>query len=187
MSALDLLLASDPQYAALYNDTLNLLSEAEAEAETSIARGTKALNDAKAALEDTLSRAARLENGTRVFRDENGAVWDGRGNRVSDDAAASVVWNGNEPTHAEYMERKRHAADVQNFVDDWRNYQTSVLGAARNQLSDPNNPPSREELEEVRQKITEQRPQTQINETSFDNSLSTDGDKPSFQDSKPVL
>lgn len=53
-------------------------------------------------IEKALDDAPTLLDGRKVFRDENGVVWDEHGKMVDADSAAGIQWTGNEPSYEHY-------------------------------------------------------------------------------------
>lgn len=70
---LDLLL-QDPIYRAKYEKVMDTLRDAERATEAALARLDGLIEDAQSALQDMADRAARLPDGTRVFRDADEPV-----------------------------------------------------------------------------------------------------------------
>lgn len=153
LSALQSLLASDPAYAALYNETFDKLRDAESATESALTAAQAALGMAKEDLADTLDAASTLPDGTKVFRDANGDVFTEDGERVPAEDQESIVWREGSPSYEDYL-KKREAADAaQARIDALRDYQTNVLGDARNRLEDEDAPPDKDELEEIGNEI----------------------------------
>lgn len=158
VSALLSLLQSDPEYAALYGDTLNKLREAEAATALVLSRATTALDQARTDLANALDGASTLADGTRVFRDQNGDVWTDDGRRVEDDELDQFTWRDGAVSYEEFLARKKAAAENQRTVEGLLKYQVDVLGNARDRLMDEDNPPSKEELEQIQQEINDKAP-----------------------------
>ncbi len=159
MSAFDLILLQG-SYDEVYRSVADALTNAQADTETAIEAALQALENAKTILAGIQSRAATLPDGTRVYRDEEtGQVFTEDGQLVDDDTAASIAWNGNEPSRFEYLDAQNRAEDAQDYVDAWLGYQVR-LGEYRNEMEDADDPPSRKRLEEIAQEIEERRPET---------------------------
>ena len=138
-SRLQMLLYTDPAYTALYNDTMDLLTSAEAATE-------KALANAEQELSDLLDNAARLPDGRAVFMDGDGNVWTESGKPVDPAKAEGIEWPDDSPSYEEYLKRRQ-------AVDEIRRYQVDVLGHARDRMTDPDNPPSTDELEDFNRQL----------------------------------
>ncbi len=148
ISRLQRLLASDPAYKALYDDTFNKLSEAERKAELAMEAAVLALENANSALQDVLGRAARLSGGTRVFRDANGQVWTEDGQLVEGDTLNEIVWHGNEPSREDLISSRKNVKQIETYIRDMQIYQTNVLGHIRNRMTDEDNLVKKDEFKQ---------------------------------------
>lgn len=146
MSRLQLLLASNPGYARLYNDTFDALRHAEAETERAIERATELLAAAQTKLQATLDKAPTLPNGTRVFKDARGQVWNEHGERVNDADAGRIEWHGNEPAYEQFLEDSESVADRLTHLEDLQGFRVDTLGKFRDKMMDQENPVSEDEL-----------------------------------------
>lgn len=144
-SALQLLLANDPEYRALYEQTWDRLTEAEVKADAAIADLEAKLAEQQDALDDIERSAASLPDGTKVFRAADGSLKTIDGLDVSH-LAEHVVWKGDEPSWEDYINHRDRVSQTQDRLDAWRHYQVNTLGRARDRLSDQDNPPSADEL-----------------------------------------
>ena len=157
-SRLQMLLATTPGYAKLYDDTIGALGVAEAATDRAIAKAQKATDEARQQLEHTLSRAAKLSDGTRVFRDARGHVWTERGQRVSENDAASIEWRGDEPAYEQFLEGSESVKDRLTRLEVLQGYRVDTLGGIRDRMDDSENPPSTEEIEQFKLDIREKMP-----------------------------
>ncbi len=155
MTRLQWMLANNAEYAALYDDTFDKLREAEQAAERALEKARLALAKAERDLQATLDSAARLPDGTRVFRDEQGRVRTVHGATVSDLDAASIEWSGDEPAYEQFLGNRSTIESLGGRIDKIERMQVEVLGHARNVLDDEDNLASTEELENLRQQIDE--------------------------------
>jgi hypothetical protein len=151
LSRLQLLLATNPRYVALYLDTFDALRGAEDATERAMAKAAEALERAQRKLQETLDRAARLPDGTRVFKDRNGQVWSEHGVRVSEVDAASIVWRGDEPTREEFTADKAAVGTITRVTNELRVNQAD-LGQIREQMTDEGNPADEAGLAEMRRR-----------------------------------
>lgn len=158
MSALDVMLLNDPTYAQAYNDTLDFLGRAERVAEQGLSKLETQLAKAEVDLQSTLDSAAALPDGRKVFRDIDGKVWDEGQNPVDQATADKVEWRGSEPNNETYLKQKKQVQDFKASIHEVRVYQTDVLGKAREDLTDRNNPKSIDEVKAIKERIAEQAP-----------------------------
>lgn len=153
-----MLLATNSGYAKLYNDTMGALGDAEAATDRAIAKAQKALDEARQQIEQTLTRAAKLPDGTRVFRDARGNVWNERGQRVSDADAASIEWRGDEAAYEQFLEDSESVKDRLTRLEALQGYRVDTLGGIRDRMDDAQSPPSTEEVERFKRDIEEKAP-----------------------------
>lgn len=145
---LDLLL-QDPIYRAKYDHVTGALRDAERATEAALARLDKLIEQSQIALTDMEDRAARLPDGTRVFRDTDGAVRRQDGTIVDDDLAATILWNGNEPSYEDWRDHSQSLAALQNQRRETELYQNEALGPARDRMTDADSPPNLNELDRI--------------------------------------
>ena len=146
-------------YAALYNETVSMVDDYAAKAETGIEDALAALSTTAQALEGLTENAARLHpSGEPVFMDENGNAVRADGTLLDPEEAASVVWPDNAPTYEEYLTAKNVHQAAQEHLTAWRDYQI-YLAEIQNRLNDPDNPLSPEELRQIQKDIEEKVPQ----------------------------
>lgn len=148
----------DPVYRAKYDSVLLVLSEAERATEAAIEHLTDQIQQAQTDLDELLNDAARLPDGTRVFRDANGVVRREDGSVVEDHLADTILWTGNEPSFEEMQAAKQRLEDLQASLDEVYGYQNDVLGPARDRITDPDNPPSLDELDDLEDEIQKRMP-----------------------------
>lgn len=156
-SQLDLML-QDPAYRAKFTQTMDALRQAEHRTETALSRIEQTIHEEKQALQDMRDRAARLPDGTLVFQDRNGTVRRADGRVVEDHLAETILWTGNEPEFKAYQAQIQKLENLDHSQREVIKYRDEVLGPARDRMSDEDNPPSVEEMDEIMQGITEQMP-----------------------------
>lgn len=147
----------DPGYAALYDGAFSRLRDAENAADIALEKAGQALTDAEAALDTTLTRAATLDDGTRVFKDAQGQVWTEDGQKVDAALAATIEWKGHEPGYETLLIRQQAVADAHNDMADLRGYQVT-LGEFRERLSDEDNPLPADDLEDIIERTANEMP-----------------------------
>lgn len=155
MSALDMMLLNDPVYAQAYNDTMDFLGRAERIAEQGLSKLETQLVNAEADLKSTLDSAATLPDGRKVFRDIDGKVWDEDQNPVDQATADKIEGRESEPTNETYLKQKKQVQDLKESIHEIRVYQTDVLGSAREELMDRNNPVSKERMDDLKETMKE--------------------------------
>lgn len=157
-SALAMLLMRDPEYAALYNDTMDKLRAAEAATEAALGKASDDITQTNDELDALLAQANVLPNGTRAFRAADGKVYAEDGRLIDGDDLASIHWHDGAPSYEDYLARKKAADDARAGYDAILRYQTDVLGHARDRLTDVDDPPSKDELSRIQRDIEERKP-----------------------------
>lgn len=153
-----LLLMSNPEYAKAYNETFDLLRRSESAVERALTKSEIALTRAKKDLQELNDRAQRLQDGTRVYRDTAGRVRAEDGRLIEGPEREGIEWKPDAPNYEDYLVRKEALEKAERDDEALRLYQVEVLGPARSRLEDQDNPPSMEELADIRKGIEEKMP-----------------------------
>lgn len=132
-SALEFALLSTTSFTQLYDQAWDGLRDAEAATERALERAEQALSDNADAFDTTLDRAATLDDGTRVFRHDDGQVWNEHREQVDQALAATIEWQGHEPSYETFLIRSDAVAEAQERIDVIRGYQVT-LGEHRETL-----------------------------------------------------
>lgn len=155
------ILLQDPAYAALYQETVDLVNDYGAKAEAALSEAETHLSKAQAELDETLAQSARLPDGRRVFRSEDGTVYDQDGNAVSGPDAEGIIWPDNAPSYEDYLARKDALAVAKATVEAWQDYLLNVIGVARDRLADEENPLSPDEFQDWQDRVRDRFAETQ--------------------------
>lgn len=155
-SALEFALLSATSFDQLYDQAWDGLRDAEAATERALARVEQVFADNTAALDTTLNRAATLDDGTRVFRDDDGQVLNENGEQIDPVLAATIEWQGHEPSYETFLIRRNAATDAQERIDVIRGYQVT-LGEHRETLDDKDNV-TRDQVEDVIERMADDMP-----------------------------
>lgn len=155
-SALRQLLASDPAYFALYENTLTALRQAEAATEHTREAAEALLQERQSTVDDLAGKAATLHDGRKVFRDRHGQVRDVTGRILESSELNDITWRGDEPSYEAWVTAQQALAQAQSKLDSILRYQTDTLGMIRNKITDEDNPPSADELRDMQQQMENQ-------------------------------
>lgn len=155
-SALELALLSTTSFNQLYDHAWDRLRHAEAATERALEHAEQALADNVGALDTTLDRAATLTDGTRAFRDDDGQVWNEHGEQVDPTLAATIEWQGPEPSYDTFLIRRDAVADAHERIAVIRGYQVT-LGEHRETIQDKDTV-TRDQLEDVIERIVHDMP-----------------------------
>ena len=93
------LLMANRDYAEQYQMTFEHLNNAQDRLTALLERVRQEIELTELSLDEKRSRAARLEDGTRLYRDKDGNVRTEGGDVISAELAAGVIWNGDEPSY----------------------------------------------------------------------------------------
>ena len=93
-----------------------------------------------------------------MFRDSDGKVRREDGTIVHGLDPDTIAWPEGAPSYETYLEHKGALDHAQKTIEDIRAYQVDVLGAARDELTDPNKPASRERIKEIQQDMETEMP-----------------------------
>ncbi len=154
LTNLQIMMMNDPAYAALYRDTARTLHETQTFLDQSLEQVQAAKLETQAAMADALDKAARLPDGTQVFKDREGQVRQTDGSIVLDALVASIVWNGTEPTFEEMRTNKNRADGLDELESDILAGQVEI-GAMQGRMDDQENPVSAEELDRFKDRAQE--------------------------------
>ena len=157
-SMLEVLMA-DPAYRARYGDVMTRLRNAEQATEAALDRISRMMDDTEDAIQDMEDRAARLPDGTMVFADANGAVRRADGSIVPDHLVETILWTGNEPSYEDYSAQQDRLAELEEAHAEVERYRDDTLGPARDQITDEDNPPSLDDLDDIMDDIETSMPE----------------------------
>lgn len=147
-SLLEVLL-EDPIYRARYEKVQQALTDAVAATEQALAVIASEIEQAIDTIKDLRGKAARLPDGTRVYRDAKGNIRREDGSIVEDTLAATIIWTGHEASFEVMQAAADALATLQAQQDELNAFQNNVLGPAQNQMSDQDDPPTLEELDQI--------------------------------------
>lgn len=158
LSRLQQLLATNPAYAALYDETFDKLRAAEAATEAALEKALDLHGRLETERDAMLARAARLPDGTAVFRDANGAVWSEHGDEVTSSDLDAVLWPEDAPAYEAFRETTHALANAGQKVEALRGYQVEVLGHVRERMTDEDDPPTADQLRDFQSTLDERMP-----------------------------
>lgn len=142
-------LLMDPGYRALHAAAMQALGAAERTADRVLTRLEIEIAQAEGVLGRMRDMAARLPDGTRVFRDAAGVVRREDGSTVDAVLAETILWRDDEPACEDVAAAQARLTALQEARDEVLIYQNEVLGPARDRMTDEDDPPSEEELQNI--------------------------------------
>lgn len=154
LNRLQLLLLNSPAYAALYRETEQALRGSQSRLEQLMERIEQMLAETKADLDTTLARAARLEDGRRVFKDKDGNVRFADGRAVDAILTASVVWKGDEPGLDEIRTKRERAERLTELQSDIAAGQAEI-GTMQLRMQNEEEPVDEDEMKSMKDRAQE--------------------------------
>ena len=187
MTALDMILQNNPEYARMYHDTSGLLDRAETATESALDQVMQDLDEYEDDLNDILDQASQLPDGTRVFKDQYGYVWSENDELVAPKDAQGIVWKDDAPSREDFVRQKQRVEDTRKRIEDLQHYQIEVLGNARDRMNDQHNPITQDEMKQIQDDIFEQADPIIQNEIRSDNTVSLQESQPVIDVAKPPV
>lgn len=146
-------LLRNPEYARLYDAARSALDSAQRALDAAIIANAEAQDRLTQTVEDMESKAATLEDGTKVFRSADGNLYTADGRRLSAEEAAGVNVPDDAPSYEAYTQAQDALRRAKEKGRDLSDIQTTILDPARRRLEDENNPPSEDELRDLIPKL----------------------------------
>jgi hypothetical protein len=112
-SALDWLLLNNPEFMLAYERAMDALVEAEEVVQTALEDAIANAAGTQRDLDALIDKAMHLPDGRAVFMDQLGMVRDESGDAIDPALAATLEWQGHEPSYEDYAE----AFDTDNKAD----------------------------------------------------------------------
>ena len=155
LTALQLMLLTDPAYAELRERVQNSLADADARLAELHLEAEEMLAESAAKLDALEARAGELPDGTKVFRSVDGDVFTANGRALDAEERADVAWKPDAPSYEEYQAARDKHAQITEFNDAINRAQDRVDGGKATLESDHNDPTSAEDLEALESDITQ--------------------------------
>lgn len=158
LSLLDILLMTDPVYARLYSDVMNKIEEIDRAIDKALARIEQRIDYLEEKLSDIQKRAQKLEDGTLIYRSQNGTVFTDDGIVVSQAMLGNVRWKASDPSWEERHETGDNLDSTYKKKEEIEEYRDGALQHAKNRINDRDNPPDKDELQNIRDELYNERP-----------------------------
>lgn len=159
MSALRRMM-TDPVYAERYRAFDNKLQRAEESTVATLMVLTKRIDMAQDKLDEMREEADTLPDGTRVYRTadgENAYTEDGR--LLTGEEMQSIAWSDDAPTWEEYEASREELERLEKAKREVIEYQEKTLDPARKRMSDPDNPPSLDDIDALDKSVEAAKPE----------------------------
>jgi len=152
LSALDLLLLNDPEFARAYRQAMDALIDTEDVLERALETALAKAAETQRAYDELMDRAMRLPDGRAVFRDQLDVVREETGSAIDPTLAETLEWQGYEPSYEDFDETRKADEEADAAVLAIRGDQAE-LGEIRQELTDADNPPTTERVHELNERI----------------------------------
>lgn len=149
----------DPDYARLYSEAAETITRADDAAARAARRIAQASTLAEERLEQLRASAAELPDGRKVFKAADGRIYAEDGSDVSALRDKIKGLTERSPSWEAFTDAKRSAYDIEQQRREVEEYRQDVIDPAKERLSDQDNPPSEEELQEIMDGIEEKMPE----------------------------
>ncbi|MCK5518334.1 MAG: hypothetical protein KAI61_02880 [Alphaproteobacteria bacterium] len=182
LSFLDILLLTDPVYAALYADVMERIEEIDKAIIKTLASLDKRISILEKRMTDIEDRAYRLNDGTRVYRGKNDEAYTENGHVLSTQETSTITWQSH---NASWKERHTTSAELDHAYhkkEGVKTYRDDVLQGVKERMSDPHNRPDKEELRDTLDMLDKKFPDDlQVHMNTSDNTQSQSGFLKHFQ------
>lgn len=150
-SALEMALMSNPAYAAIHKAAVDETRAAQHNVQAFQDDVEVALSEARADIAHMLDEAVTLPDGRKAFMGEDGIAWTMESERVDEAITAGIDWS-KRPKHDAFQELLAREEALENASQQGRQL-SNRLGEIHNELSDEDEPPSAEAIENYRAEI----------------------------------
>ncbi|MCG7861112.1 MAG: hypothetical protein JAZ18_01830 [Candidatus Thiodiazotropha endolucinida] len=162
---LEILLAEDPHYAALYRQVTEKINGISRTVDQALIDVNQRLEASVEMLQKYRDSAAELPDGTKVFRsDIDGSIYTEDGQRLSDEEAQSIDIPEGAASWEDYRRQREERELALRQREEIERYKQEVLDPIKERLRDPDNVFSREELENIDKNIEASLPDILKNE-----------------------
>lgn len=142
-------LLQDPNYARLYSQAANAVTNAEEATNRALRKLDEKAELASQSLNALRDKALELPDGRKVFRAKDGRFLTEDGKDVSDQRGALKGSLEDAPSYEEFKHALETLQDIQRRQRELERYKQDVLNPFKDRLSDTDNPPSEDELHEM--------------------------------------
>ena len=176
LSLLDILLMTDPVYAQLYSDVMEKIEEIDRAVNKALMLANQRIDNFETNLADIKGRAQRLGDGTLIYRSQDGAVFSDNGILVSQQEMGDVRWENSNPSWEERREAGEALDSAYRKKEEIEEYRDGTLQHAKDRMNDRDNPPDKDELQDLYDSITNEFPD------DVKANMSDSDDKPAHSD-----
>jgi len=152
-SMLQMLLAEDAQYAALYSQVTKNLDQAYQAVDRALINIGQRLEDSDRKLQLLRENTAEMEDGTKIFLSNEGSIFTEDGKRLSDEEAQKYSHLDNLQSWDENLVEKLKRETLLRARQGFEEYKGNTLDNIDRRIKDEDNPVLKDELEYLNEQI----------------------------------
>ena len=146
----------DPAYAAAYQEAWDAIDRAQAALDAALLENAEEAERLVEIVREMESRAARLPDGSLVFRAADGSIRGADGHRLRSDAVpASLIFPLEAPSYEDYAASQGALLSARVRGHDLSRVHDEVIRPAIDRMNDEDNPPTTEELGQIKDDLHE--------------------------------
>ncbi|MEL6692378.1 MAG: hypothetical protein AAFQ12_05010 [Pseudomonadota bacterium] len=150
---LDLIMLN-PDYAIAHTRVSGLIDDAQDKLSAAIDKTAQRIEHLEDVIADMEDRTTKLPDGTPVFRSADGSVRASDGRKLTQAEAVALTNPDNLLSYEQYKAARDALQGARSRQDGLAGKQT-IIDDARRRMDDPDNPPSRDELDDIEDDVTE--------------------------------
>ena len=149
LSLLDILLMTDPVYAQLYSDVMEKIEEIDRAVNKALTQTEQRIGNLEENLADIRKRAQRLDDGTLIYRSQDGIVYTEDGIPLTQMELGDGEWKDSNPSWEERQEAGEALDSAYKTKEEIEEYRDGTLQHAKDRMNDRGNPPDKDELQDL--------------------------------------
>ncbi|MFT6660697.1 MAG: hypothetical protein ACJA0K_000674 [Maricaulis maris] len=144
----------DPAYVAAYQEAWDAIDRAQAALDAALLENAEEAERLAENIREMESRAARLPDGSLIFRAADGSIRGADGHRLRSDAVpASLIFPLEAPSYEDYAASRDALNSARAHGHDLSRIQTEVIDRAAARAGSETDPPTPEELRGIRDRM----------------------------------
>ncbi len=148
-SLLDILLMTDPVYAQLYSDVMEKIDQIDLAVNKALTKADRRIEHLETNLMDIQERANKLVDGTLIYKSLVGSVFTNDGISLSQQEVDGINWRESNPSWEERSEAGDALDAAYKKREEIEEYRENTLQHAKDRMNDADNPPDKEELQDI--------------------------------------
>jgi len=159
LTMLDMLLAEDARYAALYHRVNDFLNRVEDAAEKALKETNALLAQAELDHKKLLDNAAESPDGKKVFRSsKDGSIYTQDGRKLSAKEASKIKIPDGAPSREEFKKSKWRIYALRGQKEEIKTYQREFINPAKKRMKSGDNPFSPDDLKDFKERANKKMP-----------------------------